>query len=765
MLAQFQFPSPFFRAYLGSPQLLQDALARIQIGPFQTDGELLCLMFLTPVRDVPDETGVTLRPWTTFRRALDDFYGHPEQYRSVTPSDRWLEWLQELDEQAPFSPADKLDLMRSLWRLMERENDGKPSHTFTMKECEWELGDRKRWTDRYRPPPITQLQVLKWRHWKPAQLRDLEPTTQRALEEKLRTHWANRLISHLIPFAADIPAMAAVMGEGDDHQEFLHLLGDARFSTLRQRCLFFEKLKKQDLLPVPWTESAVQQMLSKLQAAECTPNYIQQAWDTLKWFSSKFQTLDVESLQRLQSKKKYLQETLVSTTSTPQRKAVVPSREVIWALEQGAAAVGAVSHSKGVQAREAIDAFIMGLVRFQVGCCARFNDMQHTSPGTLKVTSPTIEMMAWQTKTASAFRIKKNPVPLIAPKLTLSGVDWWTDWIETLNSLYSLERFQDMDYLVPTLSKDFQGVIPRPGSSDRSLRWLKEALIRQGVAQELVQPLSWHSFRVFIPDCAYQLEIPRTQRQYLGNWQTESTADIYTRKKRTVVVDIWGKVLSGLRDINLEPGKEVREDLSHEDWDDRPGLAVQGSPVKSTGSFQLVSEDEQTEKQTEGPDSGKSKPSTGTCRAEETAHSELPRQKLFQVVPADEVLPPLGPLIVVASLRKTGNPPKRKLHLLDREGRAVGCGWSPDLTKISGMGKEDYENEMAELVQCSRCFLRFTLPNEWVFDIPRDPAVALDPDSSVSLGSLTDSSVHTGSECDKVTLPSLERESALLPLR
>ena len=409
-------------------------------------------------------------------------------------------------------------------------------------------------------------------------------------------------------------------------------------------------------------------------------------------------------------------------------------------MEQGAAAVGAVP--KGVQAREAIDAFIMGLVRFQVGCCARLNDMQHTSPGTLKVTSSTIEMMAWQTKTASAFRIKKNPVPLIAPKLTLSGADWWTDWIETLKSLYSLERFQDMDYLIPTLSKVFQGVIPRPGSSDRSLRWLKEALIRQGVAQELVQPWSWHSFRVFIPDCAYQLEIPRTQRQYLGNWQTESTADIYTR----VVVDIWGKVLSGLRDINLDPGKEVREDLSHEDWDDRPGLSVQGSPVKSTGSYQLVSEDEHTGKQSEGPDSGKSKPSTGTSRAEESAHSGLPRQKLFQVVPADEVLPPVGPLIVVASLRKTGNPPKRKLHLLDREGRAVGCGWSPDLTKISGMGKEDNENEVGELVQCSRCFLRFTLPNEWLFDIPRDPAVALDSDSSV-------------------TLPSLEREGALLPLR
>ena len=57
------------------------------------------------------------------------------------------------------------------------------------------------------------------------------------------------------------------------------------------------------------------------------------------------------------------------------------------------------------------------------------------------------------------------------------------------------------------------------------------------------------------------------------------------------------------------------------------------------------------------------------------------------------------------------------------------------------------------------------LPNEWLFDIPRDPAVALDSDSSVSSGSLTDSSVDTASECDKVTLPSLEREGALRPLQ
>ena len=40
MLAQLRFSSPFSRAYLESPQLLQDALDRIHIGPFQADGRL-----------------------------------------------------------------------------------------------------------------------------------------------------------------------------------------------------------------------------------------------------------------------------------------------------------------------------------------------------------------------------------------------------------------------------------------------------------------------------------------------------------------------------------------------------------------------------------------------------------------------------------------------------------------------------------------------------------------------------------------------------
>ena len=85
MLAQFRFPSPFARAFLASPPLLQEALDRLNIGPFQADGEFLCLLFLSPSRDEPDDTGVTLRSWSTFRRVLEGLQDHSENTKSVTP--------------------------------------------------------------------------------------------------------------------------------------------------------------------------------------------------------------------------------------------------------------------------------------------------------------------------------------------------------------------------------------------------------------------------------------------------------------------------------------------------------------------------------------------------------------------------------------------------------------------------------------------------------------------------------------------------------
>ena len=83
--------------------------------------------------------------------------------------------------------------------------------------------------------PLQQPELLKWRHWRPGKIREMEPTTQRALELHKRGKWAERLLAHFAPFAEHITYMQDILGE-DFCKEALDLLGDNRFRTLRQHC-------------------------------------------------------------------------------------------------------------------------------------------------------------------------------------------------------------------------------------------------------------------------------------------------------------------------------------------------------------------------------------------------------------------------------------------------------------------------------------------------------------------------------------------------
>ena len=66
-----------------------------------------------------------------------------------------------------------------------------------------------------------------------------------------------------------------------------------------------------------------------------TPHKLQGIWDTLRWFSSTFGLLEVDSLEQLQAKRKTIQESLVETFSKPQSKAKLPTKAVIIAARMG----------------------------------------------------------------------------------------------------------------------------------------------------------------------------------------------------------------------------------------------------------------------------------------------------------------------------------------------------------------------------------------------------------------------------------------------
>ena len=520
-------------------------------------------------------------------------------------------------------------------------------------------------------------------------------------------------------------------------------------------------------LPIPWQETHVRQLLNDLRSQEVTPHKLQLCWDTLRWFSKKFGMMAVHEEHRLLQKKQTVEEGLTPAIAQPSRKAKVPPKEVIWALEEGAAGVplhpGADSpQGGGGPLPRELDSFILGLVRFQVGCSARFNDLQHTAPSTMKHTTNTLEFSAWRTKTVSASKIRKHPVPLICPKFSFTGHMWWQPLLTWWTRLSSHPAFEAIDYLIPTISKDGMGFISRPGQADRTLRWLKDALLRRGVDPQHFHDLTWHSFRVFIPDCAFQLGISRDQRRYLGNWMTESTADVYTREKRNVVVKVWQAVANGMDEI-CTGGRMVREDLNHPDWDGLP-LLPEASPRKP---MDRILEFEEPIEDLEGVVITPPKKDALPLVLEENPDGEIQetlehrevqpvgdQQPLVVKTPADMLGPPNGPLRVVSSSRKSGPGGTFKIHLLTTENKGVGCGWQPSINKAQDLNPLDHRSEPSCYQECARCFRIFGFPTDW----PVDPQPAEEDSelSSSSADSLTDDSVDTASETEKVTASTLK---------
>ena len=152
---------------------------------------------------------------------------------------------------------------------------------------------------------------------------------------------------------------------------------------------------------------------------------------------------------------------------------------------------------------------------------------------------------------------------------------------------------------------------------------------------------------------------PQERRMYLGNWLTESTADVYVREKRNVVVEIWGQVAQKVPNLNLGPGRERREDLNHPDWaDPLPPPAVkdqtegegEASPTVPSGSA----------------------PSTRSWSLVEQGPEDTPMKakNLFPTTPD-------FPLRVVAAVKRTGNAGQSRIHLLNdrrpRRSRSSPC--------------------------------------------------------------------------------------------
>ena len=561
----------------------------------------------------------------------------------------WQDVLASIYKQYPQPVEDpvKLEIEDNLNKLLRAVIAGTPSHEYQPIHSQWWAAN-KRACLRVDESHTTDMSK-KWRSWTPKTVSKLEPLSQRKLEVQLKQKWLARLLSHFIPYASAIPYFRAVMGKGDDLREFMDLLGASRFSSLRAHTLNLEKMIQ--IVPdlIPWNDEKVVFLLNKLRQNEATPSKVQQYWTTLRFLSIKTGLLNPDALDALRQKKEAVRDSLVTTLLLPQKRATVPSLEMVQALET-------------LSRRPGPDGYVAALARFMIGCSGRLSDIQHTQPSTMHLTNSTIEFVAWQTKVMSVTQNRQKPTPLISPLHFFTGIQWWLTLSKAVKWFLSQPHFENMDFMLPCPTKDRLGFVSRPAGNSQAMRWLKSLLATLELGGLDLKKLTWPSFRVFMADWAYQCGISRDRRRYIGRWANEGMADTYTREHRAVICDIWEEVL--IKKDLLRPSAEVPENLEDNYY---------------------YPEEEQE------PDA----------------------LQAIVKMPADKVPPEKGgPLTPMSIILDPKSKRSCKAHLFRQDGRAVGCGWCPKSGHVKTLIEEDWLQD-PHSTERTKCFMHFTWPSTW----------------------------------------------------
>ena len=154
-------------------------------------------------------------------------------------TDYWADLLLACESILPV-PIDRSDyqqVMSQLEYLCNTASDGKQSELYSQVELEIAIAYKHECTASYTPLPGVEHLLRKWRHWKPCNVRNVQPCSQRELELGLRQRWLDRLLVHFTPLASQIPNLRILMGDSDPLKEYSHLFGDTRWSTLRLHVL------------------------------------------------------------------------------------------------------------------------------------------------------------------------------------------------------------------------------------------------------------------------------------------------------------------------------------------------------------------------------------------------------------------------------------------------------------------------------------------------------------------------------------------------
>ena len=327
-------------------------------------------------------------------------------------------WTSEILEKKKFLTQDDKEkneatIKSEFLKLKMLAKQSKQTTSFNLLEETEILEARKTATELQSIDNTIEHMLKRWRHYNPKGKIKMSEITQRGLEKELKKKWLLRLITHFLPFAREIPHMAEVAEDCDPLNEYLDLFGKTRWRTAKIYTLNLEKIRRHYPNFIPWDTKSIRVWLNEIgdpdNEWQMTPSKLESLWGTLKPLSAILGLLDPEDVDTLKKKLEATMDKLVKTVVKAKHRAMVMPLQLVETLER--IAVGNAN---------AVVRFHAGMARFAIGCSARMSDLQHTSPKTMRITSTTLEYEGWQTKTVNVHETNRKPIPLVAPKMTLS---------------------------------------------------------------------------------------------------------------------------------------------------------------------------------------------------------------------------------------------------------------------------------------------------------------------------------------------------------
>jgi hypothetical protein len=244
--------------------------------------------------------------------------------------------------------------------------------------------------------------------------------------------------------------------------------------------------------------------------------------------------------------------------------------------------------------------------------------------------------------------------------------------------------------------------------------------------------MTLHGLRLWTAEMAFQTQVPRDLRRYIGHWSQENTADTYTREHSSIITKTWTHIFEKYDSVKprdqLSPdladpmyfletdtpdGTEKLETVPLEDKPPSTPLRAKQKPVTPSTDAKLPQAKHLPQAKAKRQ---KTSPPAGPTGTPQAGGAGGPDEEEIDFI-EDARLPdiydhPRGPLSVVRGTTRTSS--TFRLHYVLPNLCTIGCGKFAFPTKYLNIETQLDYSVLQDTQECGLCGRHSRVPDAWL---------------------------------------------------